>query len=146
MEAGWADEGLGHFFEYHYFGRADNTCDEEGEEEEVSHSDWEFEVRDAVAKGKNPSFAEMSTKSITALHGFDHQLCWSFMDFLLKKKDPKNFKTFMKAIKDKKPGREALEEAFGLNVISFQKEWEEYVLENYRERPLKTPRPRTRKR
>ena len=47
------------------------------------------------------------------------------------------FKAFMKAIKEKKEGREALKEAYGLNFISFQNLWEEYVLKNYRKKPLK---------
>ncbi len=135
--AGWADEGLGHFFEIHYFKRASNTCDEEGEEEEVSNTDWEYEVRRDLAAGKLPSFAELLNKGVTALHGMDHQTVWSYIDFLLKEKDPKKFKVFMIAIKNKKECRDALKEAYGLNVITFQKEWEEYVLANYRERPLK---------
>jgi len=135
MNAGWADEGLGHFFEYHYFDRADNTCDEEGEEEQVSHSDWEYEVRRAVAAGQGSSFAELSRKSTTMLFGQDHLFSWSFIDFVLKKKDPKKFKVFMKTIKDKRESRDAIKEAYGLNVISFQKEWEEYVLATYRKKP-----------
>lgn len=146
MAAGWADEGLGHFFEYHYFGKADNTCDEEGEEEVFSHSDWEYEVRAALDAGKGPSFAEMSTLSTTSLHGMHHQFSWSFMDFLMKKKDPKSFKVFMKAIKEKRESRDALEEAYSLNVMSFQREWEAYVLENYRTKPLPTARPRRQRR
>jgi len=138
--AGWADEGLGHFFEYKYFGRADNTCDEEGEEEELSHSDWEYQVRQGVAAGKGPSFSEICSKSTTALHGRDHQLAWSYIDFLMKKKDPGLFKVFMKVIKQKKDCRDAVKEAYSLNVITFQKEWEEYVLEKYRKKPLPTVR------
>jgi hypothetical protein len=138
-DAGWADEGLAHFWEYKYFNRADNTCDEEGEEEVFSHSDWEYEVRSSLDAGKGPSFAELSKKSTTALHGLDHQFSWSFMDFLLKKKDPSRFKVFMKAIKEKKETRDAIKEAYGLNVISFQREWEEYVRANYRDKPLKGP-------
>jgi len=135
--AGWADEGLAHFFEVHYFKRASNSCDEEGEEEEVSNTDWEYEVRRDLAAGNLPSFAELINKSVTSLHGMDHQTVWSIVDFLLKKRDPGKFKLFMKAIKDKKECRDALKEAYGLNVITFQREWEEYVLANYREKPLK---------
>jgi hypothetical protein len=136
--AGWADEGLAHFMEYRYFNRADNTCDEEGEEEIMSHSDWEYEVRVHVVAGKGPSFAELCNKSVTSLSGVEHKLVWSYMDFLFKCYKPERFKDFMKVIKAKRPSREALKEAYGLNVIAFQKKWEAYVLKNYREKPLKT--------
>jgi len=33
-----------------------------------------------------------------------------------------------------------VKEAYSLNVITFQKEWEEYVLEKYRKKPLPTVR------
>lgn len=143
--AGWADEGLGHFFEYKYFGRADNTCDEEGEEEALSHSDWEYEVRQGVESGGWPSFAEICNKSTTALHGRDHQLAWSYVDFLLKKKEPARFLDFMKAIKAKKPCRDAMKEAYSLNVITFQKQWEEFVLATYRDKPLMKKGARSRR-
>jgi hypothetical protein len=55
----------------------------------------------------------------------------------MKEKDPTRFKIFMKAIKEKKETRDAIKEAYGLNVISFQREWEEYVVANYRDKPLK---------
>ncbi len=142
--AGWADEGLAHFFEFRYFGLADNTCDEEGELEELSHSDWEYQVRMGVEKGTLPSFAETCNKSTTALHGKEHQVAWSYVDFLLKKKEPARFLAFMRAIKTRKPCRDAIKEAYSLNVITFQKEWEEYVLATYRDKPLpsKGGRPR----
>lgn len=145
MEAGWADEGLGHFFEMKYFQKADNTCDEEGEEEEFFASDWEVDVRKALEAGIAISMADLSIKSTTALHGDDHKFAWSFVDFLMKK-DPLKFKLFMKGIKAKKKAREALRDSYGLNFISFQNEWEAYVLGNYRKKPLKAGRGSSRRR
>ena len=137
MEAGWADAGLAHYFEIKYFDQANNTCDEEGEEEEFTNSDWEVDVRKELAAGELQSFADLSLKSTTALHGDDHKLAWSYVDFLLKK-DSGKFKLFMKGIKEKKPCRDALKAAYGLSFIGLQTGWEAYVLENYREKPRKT--------
>ena len=142
VDAGWADEGLAHYFEIKYFNTADNTCDEEGEEEEFTSSDWEVDVRKALEAGKAPSFADLSIKSTTGLFKDEHKFAWSFVDFLMDR-DPKGFKKFMKAIKSKKKCRDALQEAFDLNFITIHGEWEKYVLENYRKKPLKAPaRPR----
>jgi len=135
--AGWADAGLAHFFEIKYFNVADNTCDEEGTEEEFGASDWEFDVRKALTAGKLESFADLSVKSTTSLNGEDHKLAWSYIDFLLKVKPRNNFKVFMKAIKSKKACRDALKEAYGLSFIGMQTEWEAYVLDKYRTKPMK---------
>jgi len=143
MKAGWADEGLAHFFEIKYFGIADNTCDEEGEEEEYSSTDWEVDVRKALETGKAPSFADISLKTTTALQGDEHKFAWSYVDFLLKR-NPHKFKLFMKAIKEKRTATEGLKEAYSLNFISFSTQWEEYVLENYRKKPLKVKARRRR--
>ena len=78
-------------------------------------------------------------KSTTALYGEEHKFAWSYVDFLMDR-DPHKFKLFMKAIKTKKKCREALKESYGLNFISFQNEWEKYVLKNYRKKPKKPPR------
>jgi hypothetical protein len=144
LTAGWADEGLAHYFEMKYFNKADNTCDEEGEEEELSNSDWEVEVRKLVEEEKAVSFAEISVKTTTGLHGDDHKLSWSYVDFLMKK-NPRKFKLFMQAIKLKKPAMEALKESYGLNFITFQSQWKAYVLEKYRKKPLKVKGRRNRR-
>jgi hypothetical protein len=141
VEAGWADEGLAHYFEQKYFKIADNTCDEEGEGEEFSGGDWEVDVRKALETEKAPSFADLSIKSTTALHEDEHKFAWSYVDFLLDR-DPRKFKLFMKAIKTKKKCRDALKESYGLTFIGFQSEWEKYVLDNYRKKPLSPTRPR----
>ena len=140
MDAGWADEGLGHYFEIKNFKIAGNTCDEEGEEEELLVRDWEFEVRKAVDAGNAPSFADILVKTTTALEGDEHMFAWSYVDFLMHYR-PRGFKIFMRSIKEKKGVREALKEGYGLNFISFQEKWQNYVLENYRKKPLKLPRP-----
>jgi hypothetical protein len=140
-DAGWADEGLAHYFEMNQFNEADNTCDQEGEEEEFTSSDWEVDVRKLLASGDPPSFAEISIKSTTALHGVDHKLAWSFVDFLMER-NPHRFAVFMKGIKNMQSARDALKEAYDLTFISFQTQWEAYVLENYRKTPMKKVVPK----
>lgn len=135
-DAGWADEGLGHFFEIRHFHFATNTCDEEGDDEVLSKEDWQVDVRKAVEGGTAASFAELCGKSTTSLFHEEHKFAWSFVDFLLDRNRAK-FKEFMRAIKEKKPSRDALKESYGLNPMSFQELWEKYVLEKYRKEPLK---------
>ncbi len=128
---GWLDEGLPHWFEIQFDGKATNYCFREQDVTARWGSDnWRKNVYKAVVAQDVPSFTEVVTKPSPSLSAREHQFVWSWVDYLMAR-DPAAMGTAIKLCKMKVETRDILKQAWNLNPLSFEQEWAAWVLENY---------------
>jgi hypothetical protein len=142
----WIREGLGHWFE-----RKNNPKwntfdqDEAAPFDPPSKWDWEPYVRQLLTGHKYSKFSEViQWRHYGDINFVDHVMLWARMDFLMSFGEQK-FRDFMFEIKgryDEKTGRadykdlvgvvrNALQNVYKLNPISFDEKFKEWANENY---------------
>jgi len=128
---GWLDEGISHWFEIQFDGRAATYCFREQNTTSQWGSDsWKKNVYKAVTAGETPSFSEVATKPGPALTAKEHQFVWSWVDFLMAR-DKAAMGKALKAAKMKVETRDMIKQCWGLTVLDFEQSWAAWVLENY---------------
>ena len=129
---GWVDEGLSHYFTDRRFGQVRTHCyQEQDEAKQWILGAWRPEVRKRVAADKIPAFAEVVGKHAEALTAEEHMFVWSWVQYLNDAHDHAKFVTLVRALKDQKPLRDALQEAYGVSMFQLLENWKKYVVENY---------------
>ena len=133
QKGGWVDEGVAHWFEFTIGKRCTNRCTEEvaSDMQLPKGGKMRSHTRRLVDSGKNPSFAQVCQKNTDQLTGDEHALAYSYVDFLITTYGGAKFKQMCTVLKEKKPAREALMAAYGLNPITIEPLWREYVIKNY---------------
>ena len=135
---GWLDAGLGAWYEYELFGRSVNYCLEEATlAEDYENGQWRAAVRRELEKEKQPCLPALLPKRTGALSAPEHALCWSFYDWLLAT-HAGVVRTLMLELKQKKPAREVLAAALGMDLFATEDAWRAWVSETY---PLKGDKP-----
>lgn len=129
---GWLDEGLSHYFTDKRFGKARTHCyQEQDEAKQWVLTPWRPEVRKLVAIDKIPAFAEVVVKHGEELTAEEHMFVWSWVQYLNDAYDHAKFVVLISGLKEQKPLRDALQEAYGVSMFQFLDKWKKYVLETY---------------
>lgn len=131
IHGGWIDEGLAHAYEMTLFGNVRHYCYVESDTIlELKRGSWEPTVRAAVDQGKAPGFIGVAGKNTTELSVEDQPFAWSYVDFL-RRQHRAALGPIARAIKAKKPLKEALSGAMQLSPFEFEEAWRAFVRENY---------------
>jgi hypothetical protein len=133
-KAGWLDEGLAYWFEDRGFGKCTNFCfQEQNTRTGFRSGKWRQPVRGMLDNPRRPPFSETASKQTDEMSLEELALSFSYVDFLLAR-DAKALPTMVRLLQQKKPTREALQEAYGLGMLEFDGEWKKWVLANYLDR------------
>jgi len=139
INAGWLDEGLAHVYELVLFEAVRHYCYVESDTIlEVKKGSWEPLVRTAVEAGKAPGFLGVAGKNTTELTPEDNYFAWSYVDYLLRV-HPTKLGPIARALKARKPLKDALQEHLGRSPFEFERDWQDWVRATY---VLKQPRKR----
>ncbi|MBK8097820.1 MAG: hypothetical protein IPK26_11975 [Planctomycetes bacterium] len=131
---GWIDEGLAHWFEDKLTGKCTNFCYEEialTPGAGFKGGRWRVPVRKLVDDGKARSFAELSALNTDQLDFQDHAMVFACVDFLITAHGGPKFRDLVRLIKRDKPTRDALQEVYGLNPLTFDTRLHEWVKATY---------------
>jgi len=129
---GWIDEGLSHYFTDKRFGQVRTHCyQEQDEAKQWILGAWRPEVRKRVAVDKIPAFAEVVVKHAEALTAEEHMFVWSWVQYLNDGFDHAKFVQLVRGLKEQRPLRDVLQEAYGVSMFQLLENWKKYVLENY---------------
>lgn len=131
QKGGWAEEGLGHWFEYQTFARCDNYCFQEQDlSNDYKGGDYKVMCRKLVAAGDAPSLASVFERNSDNLSRNEHIVAFSCVDYLISL-DSRKFGKVCTELRRKLSTREALQTHFGLTPIELERRWKEWVLETY---------------
>jgi hypothetical protein len=131
IKAGWADEGLAHFFEDRYWGICDTYCYQEANTNvDFKGGRFKLAVRKMVEMNEAPAVADVFEQNVDTLSLPMHAVCLSYVDYLLSR-DGAKFSELVKKLKAKVPTREALKEVFGFGPLEFEGLWKAWVLATY---------------
>jgi len=131
---GWIDEGVAHWFEDKLTSKCLNYCFEEILVNPGVHwkgGRWRTPVRKLVDEGRCRSFAELSGFNTDQLDFQDHALAFAYVDFLLTVHGGAKFRDLVRLAKQDKPMREALPAVYGLNLLTIETPFQQWVKENY---------------
>jgi hypothetical protein len=131
IKAGWADEGLAHWFEDRYFGICDNYCYQEANTTAYfKNGKYRLGVRKLVAGNELPPIAEVFQQNIDTLTPAMNAVAFSYVDYLLFL-DGAKFDALMKKLKAKVATRDAMRDVFGMSPLEFETQWKAWVLATY---------------
>jgi len=136
---GFFDAGSAHWYEYTLHGRSVNYCIEEATVPlDYNGGLWRAPIRKRLEADDTPQLPRLLPQNTGAMELPDQALCWSFYDWLVTV-HPDELATIQKLLKEKRPGREVLEEALAEKVLTLEATWRAWVSETY---PLKGDEPR----
>jgi hypothetical protein len=131
IKGGWAEEGLGHWFEDRYFGKCDTYCyEEQNTNEDFKGGVWKPVVRKMVATDTVLPAAEVMSKNTDQLPLPAHALAFSYVDYLLAHESAK-FNDLCRQLRRKAELRDAFKSVYGMSLIEFEAKWKAWVLETY---------------
>jgi hypothetical protein len=131
QKAGWAEEGLGHWFEDRYFGICDNYCFEEQNNTVYFKSGkYKLAVRKMVAEGNAPSVSEVLQLNSDQLSPAQNAIAFSIVDYLIFL-DGAKFSALGKKLRKRVGSREALAQVYQLSPLTLEAAWKAWVLETY---------------
>jgi hypothetical protein len=134
----WITEGLGEAAEISVLGRCDTFCitvrgynDRGGAAEKWQNSeDWKPKLRSAVMGMRDPSLVRMKRKTLNELSHSDLAKAWSVMSWFIEHRRER-FVEFVRNLKKGLSQDDAFKRAFGKSWEAVDKEWREYVRNNY---------------
>ncbi|MCP3920563.1 MAG: hypothetical protein GY711_33980 [bacterium] len=127
----WADEGLAHWMEVHFFGIADTYCYQE-QNTKVGFKGGKYRpaVRKMVAMDKLPPVADVMRRVTNTLTAEENAVAYSYVDYLISLSGEK-FNNIGRKLRRKMEPRKALSEVFGMNPLKFEEQWKAWVLATY---------------
>lgn len=131
---GWIDEGVAHWFEDKLTGKCTNFCFEElllVPGSGFKGGRWRAPVRKLVDEGKVRPFAELATLNTDQLDFGDHAAAFAYVDFLLSVHGGAKFRDLVRLAKQGKATREALPEVYGLNPLTIDTLFQQWVKDHY---------------
>lgn len=131
---GWIDEGVSHWFEDKITGKCTNFCFEEVLLQPGAGFKgglWRVPVRRAVGSGKAISFAQLSSLNTDQLSFDQHAFAFAFVDFLITGHGGKQFRDFVRLLKDGQATRDALRAIYGWNPLTIDAVFATWVKANY---------------
>jgi hypothetical protein len=131
---GWLDEGVAHWMEDRIGGKCTNYCFEEilmlsgvG----FKGGRWRAPVRKLVDEGKGPSFATLSVLNTDQLDYEQHAFAFAYVDFLVTAHGGAKFRDLLRLVKQDKSTRDALQTVYGLNPLTIDPQFQQWVKDNY---------------
>ncbi len=132
LKAGWADEGLAHWWEDRYWNLCDNYCYQEANTNvDFKSGHFKLAVRKLVETDKAPPAAVVFERNVDTLTLPENAVAFSYVDYLLTTQDPPKFSAMVEDLKRKVPTREAMKKAYGFGPIEFEPMWKGWVLATY---------------
>ncbi len=137
---GFFDAGSAHYYEYKIHELSLNYCIEEATVPLNYHNGvWRAAIRKRLDKEDARALPRLLSMNTGAMTLPDQALCFSFYEWLVMV-HPDKLAPLQKALKDKRPGRDVLEEVLGEKVLPIEDAWRAWVDETY---PLKGDELRT---
>jgi hypothetical protein len=131
IRAGWLDEGLAHAYEMTLFGEVRHYCYVESDTIlDVHRGSWEPPVRAAVEAGREPGFLGVAGKNTTELSPEEQLFAWSYVDFV-RRGHPRALGPLARALKARRPLKEALAETLAMTPFQFEDAWRVFVRASY---------------
>jgi len=131
IRGGWLDEGLAHAYELELFGGVRHYCYVESDTIlDIQRGSWEPPVRTAVERGEAPGFLGVTSKNTVELAREEQPFAWSYVDFV-RKRHPEQLGPLCRAVKARKPLKDALQETLGVSPFEFETRWESFVRAEY---------------
>lgn len=131
IKGGWAEEGLGHWFEERYFKKCDNYCyEEQNTNEDFKGGNWKPVVRKMVALDDVMPVSEVMQLNTDQLPLKAHALAFSYVDYLLAH-EPTKFNALCRQLRRKAVLRDAFKAAYEMSLLEFEVKWKAWVLETY---------------
>ena len=133
----WLDQGFTHLLEIRHSGVCEQAAVNEAKKKEKKQDvwvpkDWPKSVLAILSnKDKCRPFAELSTLLLDDMHCSDHQLAWSYVDFLLRKGMDKLAKLVPLLRKKGTNQAEALRQVYGLSQSDLETEWKAFAQKTY---------------
>lgn len=128
---GWFDAGSAHYYEYMLHELSINYCIEEATLPLDYHGGvWRKAIRKRLQKEDTrmlPRLLPMNTGAMTLP---DQALCFAFYEWLVHE-HPDKLAPLQKALKEKRPGREVIEEVLGSSVLAVEDAWRAWIDERY---------------
>jgi hypothetical protein len=87
-------------------------------------------VRTAVERGEAPGFLGVTSKNTVELAREEQPFAWSYVDFV-RKRHPEQLGPLCRAVKARKPLKDALQETLGVSPFEFETRWESFVRAEY---------------
>jgi hypothetical protein len=132
LKAGWADEGLAHWFEDRYWGICDTYCyQEQNSNVDFKGGRFKLAVRKMVEAKDAPPAAVVFERNTDTLTLPEHAAALSFVDYLLTNHDGAKFSQMVALLKKKIPTREAMKTVYGFGPMEFEAMWKAWVLSTY---------------
>ena len=144
LKAGWVDAGLAHYFEFKLDEKCTTYCYQEvATNPNFKGGKWLVPIRRMVASGRKlPSFPAIAKLNTDQLKPKEHAISFSYVHFLLegdwKSKvqeanggQGRSMVVLIRALKAKKPIRQALKESYGLSPLNIEEVWKAWVLKTY---------------
>ncbi len=131
---GWIDEGVAHWFEDLLTGKCTNFCYEEVALQigaGFKGGRWRVPVRKMLDGGKVKPFAEIAQLNTDQLDFEAHALVFAYIDFLMQKHGGKQMAELVRAAKKGLAARDALQQVYGLNPLTFEPQFQEWVKATY---------------
>lgn len=131
---GWVDAGVAHWFEDAVTGACANFCYEEVLLQPgagFKGGRWRAPVRKLVDRGEVASFAELSRRNTDQLGFEEHATAFAYVDFLLSAHGGAKFRDFVRRLKRGEATRDALQKIYGLNPLTIDGVFEQWVKANY---------------
>jgi len=142
----WFKEGMAHWFDRRVYPKFNDFDQTEGTAADMRRVwRWRPKVRQMIGTDKfTPAAEVLKWRDYGQIKFNDHMAIWSRIDYLMSLGD-KKWATFMNSVKgivDKKTGlvtgknildlqRKAMRKAWGLNPLTLDERWTEYVIKNY---------------
>jgi hypothetical protein len=133
-KAGWIDEGVAHWFEDKLTGKCTNICFEEillVPGTSFKGGRWRAPVRKLVDEGKVPPFAALSVLNTDQLDFHGHATSFALVDWLLTVHGGAKLRDLVRLVKQDKPIQDALQAVYGLNPITIDAPFHQWVKDNY---------------
>jgi len=128
---GWLDEGLAHWFEIDFDKKANTYCfREQDSSSRWGGDDWRANIYKAVSAGDRLAFSDVSAKPSQSLSAKEHQFAWSWVDYLMAQ-DTAAMGKALKLCKQQVPSRDILKQAWGINLLTFEDDWAQWVEDHY---------------
>lgn len=129
--AGWFDAGLAHWYEREVVGEHRHYCvDEAHGPWKWTDEDWRVDVRKFLAKRDERVWTELVGMQTGELPDWGHAMSWSLYDWLVATK-PEALRPLLEDLKALKPARDAVKERVGMDLLTAEAAWREWVVETY---------------
>lgn len=131
---GWIDAGVAHWFEDKVTGKCTNFCYEEVALQPgagFKGGAWRPPVRKLVDEGGAVAFADLAQRNTDQLSFVEHAVAFAYVDFLIAAHGGAKFRDMLRMVKKDVPTRDALQTVYGLNPLSIDGAFQQWVKENY---------------